>query len=161
MPSKLAGVNHVAVLTEDLDRLISFYRRVFGAEIGFDMEEDGLRHAMIDLGNGAALHPFQVPDNPHGRGVPAVFERGHLDHVALNVADVATFEELRDRLVADGASDGTVTDFGMVRSVSFRDPDGAECEIAVWCDDVPPRRFEDRIVEAHPPKGSALAPSSE
>lgn len=149
MASKLAGVNHVALLTEDLDRLISFYRRVFDADIGFDMEEDGLRHAMIDLGNGAALHPFQVPDNPHGRGVATIFGRGHLDHVALNVADATTFEELRARLVAAEASDGTVTDFGMVRTVSFVDPDGADCEIALWCDDAPPRRFEDRIVEAH------------
>ena len=149
MPTTLAGVHHVASLTEDLDRLTEFYRVVFDAEVTFVLEEDGLRHAMIELGAGAALHPFEITGNPHGRGLSSAFGRGHLDHLALNVADDATFERLRHRLVEVGASDGAVTDFGTVRSVSFRDPDGAECEIARWCGAGEPRRFADRVTERY------------
>ena len=149
MPTMLSGVNHLASVTDDLDRLIAFYREGFDAEVTFVLEEEGLRHAMIDLGAGAALHPFEIPGNHHGLGVDSPFDRGHLDHLALNVADAATFEELRRRLVEAGATDGTVTDFGTVRSVSFRDPDGAECEIAHWCQAGEPRRFADRILEAY------------
>jgi catechol 2,3-dioxygenase-like lactoylglutathione lyase family enzyme len=65
------------------------------------------------------------------------FQRGHLDHVALDVDDIDTFEELRHRLVDCGASDGTATDFGMVRTVAFRDPDGWWGEIAHWKDGEP------------------------
>ena len=35
-------------------------------------------------------------------------------------------------MYAAGATSGTVTDFGNVRTVSFRDPDGMEGEIAQW-----------------------------
>ena len=40
-------------------------------------------------------------------------------------------EEVRQRLMRLGASDGTVTDFGSSLSVFFRDPDGLEAEV-VW-----------------------------
>lgn len=142
------GCNHVAVITEDLDRFIDFYREVFEAEVDFDLDEDGLRHAMVRLGAGFALHPFQLPGgSPHAAGSPAMFDRGHLDHLALDVADQATFEDLRARLVEAGASNGDVTDFGRVRSVSFVDPDGLDGEIAQWVD-APVRTFEERLVEA-------------
>ena len=40
-------------------------------------------------------------------------------------------DELRDRLTAEGASDGFVTDFGPVLSIFFTDPDGLEGEVCV------------------------------
>jgi catechol 2,3-dioxygenase-like lactoylglutathione lyase family enzyme len=126
------GINHVATLTADLDRLIRFYVEVFEGVVLLDLDEGGLRHAMLDLGGGACLHPFQLDGNPHGEGSATMFDRGHLDHVALNVGDDETFETLRRRLVAAGATDGMVTDFGNVRTVWFRDPDGGEGEIAQW-----------------------------
>ncbi len=42
------------------------------------------------------------------------------------------FVEIRRRLVARGASDGFVTDFGRAHSVFFRDPDGLEGEVLLW-----------------------------
>lgn len=36
----LDGVNHVAILTKDTDRLVAFYREVFEAEVS-DQEFDG------------------------------------------------------------------------------------------------------------------------
>jgi len=126
------GVHHVALVTSDLDRLIEFYVSVFEAKLNTNVEEGGLRHAMLDLGGGFALHPFFVGDNPHAAATAAMFGRGHLDHVALKVDGTATFETLRRRLVECGASDGTITDFGTVRTVTYRDPDGWEGEIAQW-----------------------------
>jgi hypothetical protein len=109
---------------------------VFDATFAFDLCEEDLnvRHAMIDLGNGAALYPFEIDDNPHAAGLPAMFERGHLDHVAVNATDLDAFDELRGRLVQAGASDGAITDFGAVCTVSFQDPDGCYGEVALWRD---------------------------
>lgn len=131
-----AGINHIALVTTDLDRLIEFYVGVFDATLAFDLcEEDmNLRHALIDVGNGAALHPFEINDNRHGAGLPAMFERGHLDHIAVNATDLDAFYEVRRRLVQAGASDGAVTDFGAVCTVSFQDPDGCYGEVALWRD---------------------------
>ena len=53
-----------------------------------------------------------------------------------------------------GASDGTITDFGMVWTVSFEDPDGLDAEIALWRD-APPIPFLDRGRYAYPDLGDA------
>lgn len=138
-----AGLNHLAMVTTDLDRLCAFYVDVFDAEVA-RLDEPGMRHAMIDLGAGACLHPFEVPV-PDAVGSEAMFERGHLDHFAVNVADDASFALLRRRLVEVGATDGTTTDYGNLRSVFFRDPDGCCCEIAQWIPGGVPRRHPDRL----------------
>ena len=144
-----AGCNHVALLTEDLDRFIGFYRTVFDAEVMHVIDEGDLRHALVDLGGGFALHPFQLAaDSPHAEASDRMFDRGHLDHLAINVDDPDDFELLRARLVDAGATDGTLTDFGSVRTVWFVDPDGMGCEIAMWAD-AAPRSFEDRVQEPY------------
>ena len=52
-----------------------------------------------------------------------MFGRGHLDHFALNAASDEAFREVRRRLVAEAASDGSVTDMGSLLLLSFADPD--------------------------------------
>jgi catechol 2,3-dioxygenase-like lactoylglutathione lyase family enzyme len=128
------GINHVATITDDLDRLVRFYVEIFDAEVVWVRDEGWMRHAFVDLGAGAVLHPFEIEGNRHSKGVPTLFDRGHLDHVALNVIDDTTFGELRRRLVDAGASDGTITDYGSLRSIYFTDPDGAMSEITQWRD---------------------------
>jgi catechol 2,3-dioxygenase-like lactoylglutathione lyase family enzyme len=128
----IVGFNHVALVTADLDRLISFYESVFEAKVVVDLDEGHIRHALIDFGAGSCLHAFMLPNNPDAAGSSEMFGRGHLDHIAFNVVDAEAFERLRERLVVAGASDGQATDFGMQRVVSFSDPDGFEAEIALW-----------------------------
>ncbi len=143
------GINHVALLTQDIDAFIGFYVEVFDAEVLFDIDEDGLRHAAVGVGGGAALHAFTFPDSPHAAASPEMFNRGHLDHVAINVADEDALDEARRRLVERKASDGAVTDFGALKSISFRDPDGLEAEVALWGTE-PVRRFDERITTTAP-----------
>ena len=146
----LAGCNHIALVTNDMERFIRFYTDVFDAEVIDDMTEGDLRHVLLDLGGGLVLHPFHFQGgNANGAGSAAMFERGHLDHFGMNVDDAETFELLRTRLVDAGASDGMVTDFGITRNVWFSDPDGMGCEIAIW-GDAPMRSFDDRTQEPYP-----------
>ncbi len=44
----LNDIHHLTFITTDLDRLIAFYERVFGARVTVDLEEEGLRHAFIE-----------------------------------------------------------------------------------------------------------------
>lgn len=144
------GCNHIALLTDDMERFLRFYTEVFDGEVLHDMTEDGLRHVLLDLGGGLVLHPFQLLDgNPNGAGSAEMFGRGHIDHFGIDVDTEETFELLRTRLVQAGASDGTVTDFGVTRNVWFSDPDGMGCEIALWADG-PLRPFAERGQELFP-----------
>ncbi|CAA9551030.1 MAG: hypothetical protein AVDCRST_MAG49-1792 [uncultured Thermomicrobiales bacterium] len=127
----LDGIHHVATLTADLDRLIGFYRRVFDARVVLDLEEEGLRHAFLELGPNTLLHPFQIPGVEVPQGDLPIFGRGRLDHVALRASTEAAFRELHRRTVAEGASDGVVTDMGPLLHFGFVDPDGAQHEV-VW-----------------------------
>lgn len=87
-----------------------------------------------------------------------MFDRGHIDHFALNVTNAEDFEELRHRLVEAGATDGAVTDFGITRNVWFHDPGGMGCEIALWTSGEP-LEFDARVVEIYQPRLPAEASS--
>lgn len=134
----LQGINHVAVLTGDLDRFVAFYRDVFDAS-SEPMEAGGeMRMALVWLGDWAELNVFEINGNSeHERQVP-MFGRGRLDHLALQAASLESFDEIRRRLMERGASDGFVTDFGHLLSVFFRDPDGLEAEVCVANPDAVP-----------------------
>ena len=131
----LAGVNHIAVLTTDLDRFIEFYTDVFDLEVVFRERTPAFRHAIVRTGPTSWLHPAQVDGNAHGAALPALFDRGHLDHLALTATSAASFRVIRDRLIAPGAPDGTVEDLGAFHSVWFVDPDGMRVEVVVIIDD--------------------------
>ena len=138
--SLVTGINHVAFISGDIDRLKDFYARVFDAECLLDdivtHGGDSARHAFIDVGGGCVLHPFEFKDNPWLDAKP-IFDRGRIDHIALLAPSEEVFDNVRQRLIEAGASDGTITDFGSVLSVFFRDPDGMEAEVAFWKNGVP------------------------
>ena len=67
-----------------------------------------------------------------------IFGRGRIDHLAVQAESLEAFETIRDRLMARGAADAFVTDFGSIPSVFFRDPDGLECEVCVANPDAQP-----------------------
>ncbi len=127
----LDGINHVAVLTNDTERFVAFYRGVFGAEVtGQDALPFGTL-TFVHIGGGRELNVFEVTNNAEAdRQVPA-FERGRLDHLGFQAKSIEAFNEARRRLMAQGATDGFVTDFGTAYSCFFRDPDGLECEVLV------------------------------
>ncbi|UDY37041.1 VOC family protein [Dermatobacter hominis] len=137
----LGGINHVAILTGDTDRLLEFYESVFDATHDVAQEEDGFKLTIIWIGPTAELNVFQFDGNDeHLRQTP-MFGRGRLDHLALEAASIEAFEEIRRRMIERGASDGFVTDFGKVLSLFFRDPDGLEAEVCVQNPDAVPGVF--------------------
>ena len=125
------GLNHVATLTSKLDRLEAFYQAVLGAQILFDQEDRGLRHAMILVGPGSGVHAFEVDPARMPDGPQPMFERGRLDHIAITATDADAFEELRRRAIATG-SDCDVVDYGAIVAFNVEDPDGGEVEICYF-----------------------------
>ena len=129
------GINHVGTLTNDASRLQTFYKEVFDAEVVRDGSEfpngDGPRLTIIKIGEFAELNVFEIEGNTEADRQTPMFGRGRLDHLALQAESFESFIEIRKRLMAHGAADDFVTDFGGMLSIFFRDPDGLECEICV------------------------------
>ena len=137
----LNGINHVATLTNDTDRLHAFYREVFQAHVVSDMqapEGPGIRLSIIDIGGATALNVFQIDDNVEAAHQTPMFGRGRIDHIGLRARDLVAFEEIRALLMERGAADAFVTDFGAELSLFFRDPDGLEGEVLVENPDAVP-----------------------
>lgn len=138
-------LHHLAFVTADIDRLIGFYERVFDARLVDDIQEEGLRHAFLEVGPHTLLHPFQI-DGIEPPGPQPMFRRGRLDHFALNAVDEQAFREVRARVMTEGAGDGVVTDMGPLLTFSFTDPDDAWCEV-VWVKPLPPAGATGRRAE--------------
>src|SRR4051812_5480138 len=138
----LKGFNHVATITKDTARLKTFYEDVFDAEILRDGSEfpdgSGPRLSIIKIGEWAELNVFQIEGNTEADHQIPMFERGRIDHLALQAASIEAFETIRDRLITREAADDFVTDFGPMLSIFFRDPDGLECEVCVENPDAVP-----------------------
>jgi catechol 2,3-dioxygenase-like lactoylglutathione lyase family enzyme len=127
----IQGIHHLTFVTADMDRLISYYQRVFDAKVTLDLEEEGVRHAFIHVGDNTVLHPFQIPGIEPPSTLP-MFQRGRLDHFAFNATSEDSFRELRRRVIAEGRDDGKVIDMGLLWLFSFTDPDEAMHEVVWW-----------------------------
>lgn len=125
------GINHVATLTADLDRYVEFYVGVLGAGLKSTDDADGEhpRNAVLDIGGSAMLHAFEVPEDAIVGNRGQIGGRGPIDHFGVAAACLEDFEQLRQKLIASGASSGEVRAFGPALSLFFRDPDGAELEL--------------------------------
>ncbi|MCU1455730.1 MAG: hypothetical protein JWN46_3876 [Acidimicrobiales bacterium] len=141
----LDGVNHVAIISNDSDRLHAFYREVFDATVSRDDTHGaGERLSFVAVGPHTELNVFEVVGNTEAERQTPMFGRGRIDHLGLQAASLDAFTTIRGRLIERGASDGFVTDFGPLLSVFFRDPDGLEGEVCVANPDAEPGVF-------HPP----------
>jgi catechol 2,3-dioxygenase-like lactoylglutathione lyase family enzyme len=135
----LNGINHVAILTKDTQRFVDFYREVFEAEVVGEqrMGDQGVL-TFVRIGEESEINLFEVFGNIEAERQTPMFGRGRIDHLGLQADSLQAFEEIRRRLIAQGAADEFVTDFGPVLSMFFTDPDGLEGEVCVSNPDAQP-----------------------
>lgn len=144
----IRGIHHAAISTHDFDRLIAFYRDVVGFEvIGETSWENNptidrtigvpgskARQAMLRAG-GAHIEIFEYAA-PAGKDSERLrpFDRGYT-HICL---DVVNINEEWERLTANGATFvARPTDFGEIKAVYGKDPDGNIIEIQETTPDHP------------------------
>ena len=140
------GLDHVAVITKDSDRLQRFYIDMFGATVESDGEEfpGGPRMTVINVGPATELNVFEIDGNEQADHQTPMFGRGRLDHIGLHAASLDDFGEIRSRLMAADATDGTVTDFGRKLSCSSATPTAWSAKF--WC----PTRTRARVPMGSP-----------
>jgi catechol 2,3-dioxygenase-like lactoylglutathione lyase family enzyme len=133
------GINHLALITTDMDATVRFYHGVMGARLVAHLGNEQFRHYFFEIGagntvaffeyQGVELQTFAKPAGiPDGRAV-------QFDHVSFNLADEQALLNLRDRLKAAGSEVTDVVDHGFMRSIYFTDPNGIALEASWWVTD--------------------------
>lgn len=133
------GINHLALVTTDMDATVRFYHGVLGARLVAHLGNESFRHYFFEIGaentiaffeyQGVALQPFAKPAGvPDGRAV-------QFDHVSFNLPDEEALLSLRARLKAAGSEVTDVVDHGFIRSIYFTDPNGIALEASWWVTD--------------------------
>src|SRR4029077_13397293 len=89
----LDGVNHVGMVTNDNDRLVAFYRDVFGFTCKTVEDNDQIKLTFIDIGPGRELNVFEMKaGNDMKRG--SMFTHGPVDHIGFQAASRDAFDEI-------------------------------------------------------------------
>ena len=138
-PVQWAGLNHLALITNDMDHTTRFWHGVLGAPLVATIGTEAFRHYFFDVGHGATVAFFeyrghQVDLFAKPAGVPD--ERAiQFDHVSLNLPTEAALRGLRQRLLEHGCEVTDLVDHGLMRSIYFTDPNGIALEASCWAHD--------------------------
>ncbi|MDH3704465.1 MAG: VOC family protein [Acidimicrobiia bacterium] len=135
---KWQGINHLALVTPDMDTTVRFYAGVLGMPLVATTMAGPMRHYFFEMSPGNTVAFFEIEGAPtfaKGAGSPPPDHPIQLDHLSFNLADEAALEQLRARLLAAGSEVTEVVDHGMLRSVYFTDPNGIALEASYWVKD--------------------------
>jgi catechol 2,3-dioxygenase-like lactoylglutathione lyase family enzyme len=150
------GVNHLALVTPDMDATVRFYAGVLGMPLVTTLMAGPMRHYFFEIAPHNTVAFFEIADAQtfvKGSGSPAPFPV-QLDHISFNVPDEEALEMLSARLIAAGSEVTEVVDHGIVRSIYFTDPNGIALEASYWIVDGTGRPFDpddaDRFLDPNP-----------
>jgi catechol 2,3-dioxygenase-like lactoylglutathione lyase family enzyme len=141
---KWAGVNHLALVTPDMDATVRFYAGVLGMPLVTTLMAGPMRHYFFEIAPHNTVAFFEIPD-------AATFEKGagspaphpvQLDHISYNVPDEAALEVLAARLRAADSEVTELVDHGVMKSVYFTDPNGIALEASCWVVDGTGRPYD-------------------
>jgi catechol 2,3-dioxygenase-like lactoylglutathione lyase family enzyme len=135
-PPKWRGVNHLALVTSDMDETVRFYAGVLGARLVATVGTPSFRHYFFDFGTNSTLAFFEYRDvEPDSYAKPAgipVPEASQFDHLSFDLVDEEALLDLRSRLKNANCEVTDVVDHGFIRSIYFTDPNGIALEASYW-----------------------------
>ncbi|MGQ0616510.1 MAG: VOC family protein [Acidimicrobiia bacterium] len=130
------GINHLALVTGDMDATVRFYHGVLGARLVSTIGTPSFRHYFFRFGDGQTLAFFEYAgEAPDRFALPAGVadhRKPQFDHLSFNLPDEHALEALRDRLKSHGCEVTDVVDHGFLRSIYFSDPNGIALEASWW-----------------------------
>jgi catechol 2,3-dioxygenase-like lactoylglutathione lyase family enzyme len=133
--SPFSGINHLALVTADMDQTTRFYRDVLGCKLVATIGTEGFRHYFFAIGKGNTIAFFEwpgvdpgVPEKPAGE--PATGRQ--FDHLSFNVDTYDDLLALRERLCEAGVDVTRIVDHQFIHSIYFNDPNGISLEASVW-----------------------------
>ena len=133
------GINHLALVTADMDATVRFYHGTLGARLVSTVATDAFRHYFFEFGPHTTVAFFEYPATtaepfakPAGTPDPRAPQ---FDHLALNLPDEEALNELRRRLKSADCEVTDIIEHRAIRSVYFNDPNGIALEASCWVHD--------------------------
>ena len=135
-----SGINHLALITTDMDATVRFYHGVLGARLAATVGTPEFRHYFFEFGPHCTVAFFEYTNlaiEPFAKlaGVPD--ERAtQFDHLALNLPDQDALSALRRRLAYAQCEATDIVHHSSVHSIYFTDNNGIALEASCWVRDV-------------------------
>ena len=128
------GVNHLAMVTPDMDATVRFYAGVLGMRLAATTMAGPMRHYFFEIGAENTIAFFEVKGTEtFAKPAGAPSDRPiQFDHLSFNLPDEEALHALQSRLKSYGCGVTDVVDHGMVRSIYFTDPSGIALEASWW-----------------------------
>ena len=130
------GINHLALITNDMDATVRFYHGTLGARLIATIGTPTFRHYFFQFGPQCTVAFFEYAnaateplEKAAGRPDPRAPQ---FDHLSFNLPDEQALLDLRQRLKGADCEVTDVVDHGFVRSVYFTDPNGIALEASWW-----------------------------
>jgi catechol 2,3-dioxygenase-like lactoylglutathione lyase family enzyme len=133
------GLNHLALITNDMDATVRFWHGVLDAPLVATVGTDTFRHYFFSFGPASSVAFFEyIGERTRELAKPAgVFDAraGQFDHLSMDLPDEEALLALRRRLKEAGCEVTDVVDHRLMRSIYFSDPNGIALEASWWADD--------------------------
>lgn len=149
---KWRGINHLALVTPDMDATVRFYHGVLGMRVVASLSNGPMRHYFFEIGNQNTVAFFEwdganvdTESVVKPAGIPPTFPT-QFDHISFNLPDEQALIDLQTRLTEFAVGVTEIVDHGFMRSVYFTDPNGIALEASFWVIDPTgrPATYDDR-----------------
>jgi len=140
--TRYSGVNHLAMVTGNMDETIRFWRDLLGMRLVAGLGQPGYRHYFFEISDRDMIAFFEwpgivpTPEKEQGRPVSGPFL---FDHVSFGVENDDELWALKDRLAVAGIWVSEVIDHGFIHSIYTFDPNGIPIEFSKPVENIDPR----------------------
>ena len=127
------GIHHLAMVTQDMDRTVRFWRDFLGMRLVAGLGKKNYRHYFFEISENDMIAFFEWPD------VEAVPEKDHgvpvqgpiaFDHVSIAVETDADLWVLREKFEASRMWISEIIDHGFIHSIYAFDPNNIPIEFS-------------------------------
>ncbi|MFW6074999.1 MAG: VOC family protein [Chloroflexota bacterium] len=144
LKAPFAALHHVALITNDMEETVRFYRDVLGSEIAMAHRQgdNNVRHYFITVAPNTVFAFFEYPDAERPEYLPETQwkTQRHLDHVDFYVESLEDLRALEQRLTDNGVE---VRSAMGGRSMFFTDPNNIVLQVTVGPEDKEPWPIHD------------------
>ncbi len=130
---KFTGLNHLAMVTGDIDNTIRFWRDLLGMRLIVGIGKPGYRIYFFEISKDECIAFFEWPDvNPIAEKDAGVAIKGSVafDHVSFGVETEDDLWKIKDKLNAVGVWVSEIIDHGFIHSIYTFDPNGISVEFS-------------------------------